>query len=484
MLCRKDHKWIRKLIAISLCLGCLLSGCGRQSDTVTDYGKASADQIAEKDGEHEGNTEEIIRIPETNADGTPVWEKSFAVEDVPISISINSIQNTIDQLRAYRSLLITEDNVHEDEVVSGLFGDTAEKITCKMGEFDGQLTNATYWITWLYIAYHPEVVVKESNGVISYPSDDFPLWMDEENGWYHLWQGQYQNVTYQLLIGYDREKGRKDICFWPVNPGEMIGRPECTDVSSFSQYGGFSVGETMIYDAMSGRSNETKADLSELRNKAGSFARQYLRTILWEEDIELENGPETYQLVFRQGIDPDYDYSETTQTIPDRNNPDKMYLNGYELGYCASHRSFKEYEKNTLSADRNNYPGNSGEFWVINTGVLGCSLHIWDEPVEELSEGTVILAFDTLMKSFCEQLTERLDVSDLSGYELSCTSAQLIFYPVPSEESKQEVTYVPAWVFVLGGRGGPWTDSLGVKAILNAIDGKMLLFDQTMSDFN
>jgi len=480
MLRRKDYKWI----VLSLCIIFSLSGCDKQADTVTDYGKTSAEQTTEKDAEHEDNTELMNRVPETNADGTPVWEKNFAIENVPISISINSIQNTIDQLRAYRSLLITEDNVHEDEVVRGLFGDTAEKLTCKMGEYDGQLTRAAYKTSSLYISYHPEVAVKEPNGVISYPSDDFPLWLDEENGWYHLWQGQYQDVMYQLLIGYDREKGRKDICFWPVNPGEMIGRPECTDVSSFSQYNGFTVGGRMIYDIMADRSNETKADLFELRNKAGSFARQYLRTTLWEEDIELENGSETYQLVFRQGIDPDYDYSKVTKTIPDCDNPDKMYLNGYELGYCASHRSFKEYEENTLSADRNDYPGNSGEFWVINTGVLACDLYIWDEPVEELAEGTFILAFDTLMESFCEQLTERLDVSNLSGYELSCTSAQLIFYPIPSEVSKQEVTYVPAWGVVLGGRGGPWTDTLGVKVILNAIDGKMLLFDQTMIDYN
>ena len=244
-------------------------------------------------------------------------------------------------------------------------------------------------------------------------------------------------------------------------------------------------GVSLGYCAMiADRSNETKADLFELRNKAGSFASQYLRTTLWEEDIELEDGSETYQLVFRQGIDPDYDYSKATKTIPDCDNPDKMYLNGYELGYYASHRSFKEYEENTLSADRNDYPGNSGEFWVINTGVLACDLYIWDESVEELAEGTFILAFDTLMESFCEQLTERLDVSNLSGYELSCTSAQLIFYPIPSEVSKQEVTYVPAWGVVLGGRDGPWTDTLGVKVILNAIDGKMLLFDQTMIDYN
>jgi len=156
MLRRKDYKWI----VLSLCIIFSLSGCDKQADTVTDYGKTSAEQTTEKDAEHEDNTELMNRVPETNADGTPVWEKNFAIENVPISISINSIQNTIDQLRAYRSLLITEDNVHEDEVVRGLFGDTAEKLTCKMGEYDGQLTRAAYKTSSLYISYHPEVAVK------------------------------------------------------------------------------------------------------------------------------------------------------------------------------------------------------------------------------------------------------------------------------------------------------------------------------------
>ena len=38
MLHRKDYKWIRKWIALSLCMGFSLSGCGKQAETITDYG--------------------------------------------------------------------------------------------------------------------------------------------------------------------------------------------------------------------------------------------------------------------------------------------------------------------------------------------------------------------------------------------------------------------------------------------------------------
>ena len=41
MLHRKDYKWIRKWIALSLCMGFSLSGCGKQAETVTDYGTTS-----------------------------------------------------------------------------------------------------------------------------------------------------------------------------------------------------------------------------------------------------------------------------------------------------------------------------------------------------------------------------------------------------------------------------------------------------------
>ena len=37
----KDYKWIRKCIALSLCMGFSLSGCGKQAETVTDYGTTS-----------------------------------------------------------------------------------------------------------------------------------------------------------------------------------------------------------------------------------------------------------------------------------------------------------------------------------------------------------------------------------------------------------------------------------------------------------
>jgi len=41
MLRRKDFKWIRKWMALSLCIGFSLSGCGKQAETVTDYGTTS-----------------------------------------------------------------------------------------------------------------------------------------------------------------------------------------------------------------------------------------------------------------------------------------------------------------------------------------------------------------------------------------------------------------------------------------------------------
>ena len=41
MLRRKDYKWIRKWMALSLCIGFSLSGCGKQAETVSDYGNTS-----------------------------------------------------------------------------------------------------------------------------------------------------------------------------------------------------------------------------------------------------------------------------------------------------------------------------------------------------------------------------------------------------------------------------------------------------------
>ncbi len=41
MLHKPDHRWAKKLIALSICAGVVLSGCGKQAENVTDYGKAS-----------------------------------------------------------------------------------------------------------------------------------------------------------------------------------------------------------------------------------------------------------------------------------------------------------------------------------------------------------------------------------------------------------------------------------------------------------
>ena len=472
----------KRVCIVALIMLIVLSGCGeKRAEEVTDYGQTSSSGQKSSDDTEEASSseenseskEQIVYLPEAQEYGTPVWEDSFAVGDVPITISINTIERNTDLLRSYRSVLVTEDMVREEEVIRLLFGDTAEKLTGKVGDYALEdRTNVHLRIAALYVLYHPEVV-ERTQTAISIEENDFPLWLDEENGWYHLWQGKYQGSVYQLLIGYDRENGRKDIELCPLNPGEAIGKPEYARVQEFSGYSSWSLGGSDFRDIMKNRENETKSGLTALRNKAGSFAEKYLCTKLWEEDIEKGKDDEVRQMVFvRDRKDPDWE------------KPENMRLDGYELIYRAAHTDYgsdPQYEWYLNDVESTGNIGNIGSFQVTDAGVLSCSLAIWDEPVEELAEATEVLSFDTLMKSFREQLIDRLDVKELSGYELSCTSAGLIFYPVSSNE--KERTYIPAWRCAISGRN-EWGRQAMITAVINAIDGEMISLTQEILNYN
>ena len=75
------------------------------------------------------------------------------------------------------------------------------------------------------------------------------------------------------------------------------------------------------------------------------------------------------------------------------------------------------------------------------------------------------------MSVFESTVKNEFDASKIKGQTLSFDTAELVLFPMQSEENSHEYTLIPAWVFV-----GESNGEVG-EVILNAIDGsKILIF--------
>ena len=242
MLRRKDYKWIRKWIALSLCMGFSLSGCGKQAETVTDYGTTS--DTGENTSGSSARTEEKTEIEEDTGDTSDIssgdwrkiseqlggtqltYEKDFSIGQMSAKISADYELNDSETLPVWRVHAITEDRIHEKEIVQKFFGDTASEVRREIGLNDARM------------AYDLCVEYFYENGGNDEPGEvklSFPAWVDEETCFLHTWEGKYHNLDYQLsIVWFSGEKSKK-IAFGPKKWGDAIDMFSCERVGLVSQ---------------------------------------------------------------------------------------------------------------------------------------------------------------------------------------------------------------------------------------------------------
>ena len=433
-------------ISLLLCILISLPGCGNQAENVTDYGGETASTKTPP----ESTTADATRIsvlPDVQTEGDPISQDSFSHAGKTVELSITSVTRDSDYLSTYKVAKVTKDLVHETEVIKKLFGDTTKEIHGNVSAADvsvGLIGHLNGRIALAYQELWQKCISEE-------PADSFPTWEDGEDFFWHTYEGTYDGVTYQLLIAYFEDLKRKQIIFYPKNPGDLINQPDSTELITVSSL----TEEGWLKDILK-LQNQTRSGEDTLLSEVHSFTKDKLLSELPTEEIfitcsQYNDDPWNVQAAI----------CPLTEIQGGTNDTSKVVLDGYVAQSNWGHNTLRDYNDPA-------YLNNLATVLVTDHGVIGCELTMSYELVGKLQLVEAFLPFDMEMNALKDAIIQNIDPSKINGSSLKIDSANLVFCPVDSPVSPNEAVFVPAWQFSMMSNG-----PIG-NIFLNIIDGSLI----------
>ena len=506
MLRREDYKWIRKWMALSLCIGFSLSGCGKQAETVSDYGNTSdsaqngTEISSQKQDNQEARNDKYLS--EQLGGKELLWNDTFSCGTIPVEVDlavtlededkITSETQAIvlkdtDKLSSYQVRCITADRVYEDEIVKGLFGETAKEYHAewKLGEF---WDDEPFVRLQQFYSTHPEVL----NASVTEHNFAYPAWMESEYYYCHTWQGYYNNTLYYLIIAYDEMNGTKTICFEPANPGDAIGVSTCTKVSGICEdedtiqlYGPVTITETNEGGASivtSESEGERELSLKGMRNRKNRSLKSKEAMI---SDAELFLTQKMYVKTAAGSLAFNYNRNNTSKRNElffypgdtwDTFTPDEAVVDGYSMSITDSFGGINGKIRKSIGENdwlegtiKGALSDNSGNIWVTDQGVIRAILGVSLEYGEIITENAVILSFEKIKETFQYEMEKNFDTSKVTGQKMSVKSVGLCYRALHSKDVSEADTMIPAWCFEV--RSNNYTIAF---VTLNAVNGSLI----------
>ncbi len=461
----------KKVMALAICTALLLTGCGdKTTEEITDYGVSTSTQSTkpvessttastEEAGTDEKTTgqtgKKTDELPERQNGGTPIWEDTFSIGNVPAEISIDHVSREMDYLHSYKMHDIVEDQIREEEIVKNMFGDTGTEVKRTLSEKEGDNYYLVGFVQGLYGSIHPEATTYDGKSEV-------PSWEDGEDMFYHTYEGTYLGLTYYLNISYSKLSREKQVAFYPKNPGDLVDAPALTDIQPLPNHiEGINTeiwSGKNVWEEMKDRPNRTQSSPEQLIASAKNFAEGICRIPVSEDDMKVivgqdEGDPVQNEIFF---------FSEDEA---EKGNLDGAVLDGYEVQLDLLHSGTSDMRYWML--------GNSGSLWVNDKGVFAGYIKTSFEMEEQIADHVQILEFDNLMEAVREMLKSEFDPTKVNGQKLKINNAVLMYFPVESEEDPHEYTLVPAWAFTAESNG-----KIGY-IVVNAVDGSKLMIMYT-----
>ncbi|SEP65666.1 hypothetical protein SAMN02910369_00386 [Lachnospiraceae bacterium NE2001] len=230
-------KYVKRITSLvltaALCLSA--SACGNEDTVVDDYG--SNDQkteSAETDAETSTGTDGISIARGDNESlrdffGSKVsYQDDFTVGKTEFkgNASYDILDNAY--VNVYNMHKISDGKKDEQAIVDSLFGDSAEKLD-KIEYTDGY-----DYMTLLYkyrqiLAAHETYKssdeirwVQYEKSIITSTTGDVYYWKDDDDIYIHMYEGDYQNTRFVLLLAYDYTADFRYIFFEPKNIREYF----------------------------------------------------------------------------------------------------------------------------------------------------------------------------------------------------------------------------------------------------------------------
>lgn len=448
-----------KIRICGLCLMWVLSGCGAKTPaTVEDYGGTAS--------ETKEDTRGLATFPRTYGDPFDeepqvVYEESFAAGDVPVEIHLKSVTWDVDQTFTRPVRAVTRDSIQEDTLVRSFFGGTEMKVDRPLEDTDPfYLTDI---IEAFQLVYQPDRVTSiQENDSTYYEYAALPTWEDGSDYFYHTWEGTHDGVDYWLFLGYRESLHSEYIRFYPKNPGELVGDAAYSDMLSYnSRWGGFTLADGReINDILKNVKNRTKMNDKSLREMASEFAEKTLQVRIPSDDIVF-SGDDTRDILYF-----------TSPSMEDRERYDKALVDGYLLRSRGMHMEYGLDAIDMISFTGKNTHAiidNRSKVYIHDAGVIAGDYCIAYLPADN-EEVALVLNFNHLLSAFRGHLTENISHMQNENQKITCDTMRLIYYPVQSNTSNPEYTYIPVWRIELR-RNDYYPIAI---MFLNAIDGSLI----------
>ena len=469
-----------KLMAAALGMSFLLAGCGSKEE-VTDYGsgqstEASGGKTTEVEGARHGRT-----LSEQLGGKDLSYQQTFAIGDKNVNMNLairvidgeqelesvgeEFLKNSggiiwdTETLPSFRAREITEDQVHEAEVVKAVFGDSAKEVRRDICIFEGDAEDVVSACEDAYNLY----VLGENASDPERQETVFPAWVDDNAYYLHTYEGQVNGIESQLLVSYRKGMKQKIFTLAPKKWGDVAGASDYQFMTHVRD------GELMLPvkdDPNNYQTVDIKEAFPDLTNKAGADTAQLSADVskYLTEQLQLK--------LPREGVG---DSGKTTagellfypQGELEKEKPTALILDGYTIPIQTGLGNQSVYSENP---GPDTVQSNSGVVYVTEKGIVAFDLHIAFDYEERLSDQVAILPFDKAMAAAQEELTKELDLSKAGSGEIKIDSPHLDYYPVKSPDKEGEYTYIPAWVCSIWSGDSNYVGEM----IQNAMDGSLI----------
>ncbi len=498
-----------RILAYTLCLSLLATGCGKSAEDVTDYGskqtEAENGSTAAKTGadteaqpKTEAGSESTKKAAgakngHTLADqlgGTDLsYEQSFPIGNITGKISAKvrlldymsvaseeieeyeqtameglamgeSLLYDTETLPSYRVQEMSADKVYEQEIVKNILGDTATEVHRNISVKNG---DAQYAVSAAQDTYNLYVMSDDADPD-SQP-EEFSSWDENDLYTLHTYEGTFNGIETQLVINYRKDKKSKVITFGPKNWADAVSTP------GYNEYSTANDGKVLLPskdkdDTFEPQSietffpdltNQAGSDLGAMRSDAQKFAEEKLLLKLPESaflDDRIYGRKPTQILSYPEGE-------------LDKADPKDVILDGYDIVLAQGIGRQSYYmDPEITDVARENF----GSVYVTKKGIVAGDFHITYDFEERLSDQVAILPFDTAMEALQEGISSKLDTSKISGTEAVFQEADLVYYPIPSPDKEGEYTFIPVWVLSIYSN----QYHCAGHVVMNAMDGTIL----------
>jgi hypothetical protein len=495
----------KSLIAGVLCAMFVLGGCGKSAE-IEEYGNGKIEATSETEGDTSNNTEEktetvkngdaagIVYKKQSSSENTesvsaeiikPIeWRDNFDVDGGKLKgdVYIDYTPVPVSKLPVYNYKKMGPSDINEEEIVKNLFGETAVKKTTAFDIDDSsELLNSYFDFYWSCISNITDTVSCEG-------------WVDNEDYYFHTYEGTYKNVDCQLLFGYSYTTNATLIAMYPKNPGDIVDCPEYKGMGIYTKQTKYDYmvvgGEAKVEEQDSG------SEAEEMANKCSLNSNQLVDTVrkFMSEELMIETCDDAftpYDLIHDETWvgDPEIDvvfYDVNDELFLSENYDaysgsfeyeELPYIdkNGYyvrltnDIGGIGSFAREASIYRNYDYYDVAAY--NQGGFYVNDDGIMGFDIIFDGWLTDKVAEDTTVLSFDNLKECFISEVSKNVDSSKISTNtgSLYFKDMTLIYYGIENPDNDKEGTMVPALWFTA-------TEGTAIKlqVILNAVDGSLI----------